>query len=202
MVMTMYYVAIAMLTLLLVPGPTNSLLLQSGVNRGLGMYSLKLIAAEWTAYLIQITAWGMSIDALANYGWVVIMTKILAVAFLFYISLKLWFSTHQDTDGKPAVISISALFLATLNNPKGLFFATFIAPAGTFLQFESYVSFMTVFSLVVLPVGIAWVGLGALCGRSLPTLMSSNRVNRLVSLVIGLFAIIALYNVASTALFT
>ncbi|AHG41271.1 threonine transporter RhtB [Pseudomonas syringae CC1557] len=201
--MAMYYVAIAMLTVLLVPGPTNSLLLQSGISRGLGMYSLKLVAAEWAAYVIQITAWGVSIDALIeNYGWVVVTTKVLAAMFLFYISLKLWFSIHQDADGKPSPISISALFLATLNNPKGLFFATLIAPAGTFLHMESYLSFMTVFSSIVLPVGMVWVVLGAVFGRSLPSIMSGNRVNRFVSLVIGLFAVIALYNVAATTIFT
>ncbi|MEF9674279.1 hypothetical protein QNM99_28040 [Pseudomonas sp. PCH446] len=91
---------------------------------------MKLILAEWVAYLIQITIWGISIDALtANYGWVVVATKILAVIFLFYISLKLWFSVQLDTSGKPSAISVSALFLATLTNPKGLFFASFVAPA-------------------------------------------------------------------------
>ncbi|WP_135007274.1 LysE family translocator [Pseudomonas syringae] len=201
--MTMYYVAIAMLTVLLVPGPTNSLLLQSGISRGLSTYSLKLVAAEWAAYVIQISAWGLSIDALIeHYGWVVVTIKVLAVMFLFYISLKLWFSIHQDPDGKPSPISVSALFLATLNNPKGLFFATLIAPAGTFFHVESYLSFMTVFSLVVLPVGMTWVALGAIFGRKLPSIIAGNRVNRLVSLVIGLFAIIALYNVAATTIFT
>ncbi len=199
--MTTYYMAIAMLTVLLVPGPTNSLLLQSGGSRGFGMYSLKLIVAEWTAYLIQITAWGMSIDALiADYGWVVVAAKVLAVLFLFYISLKRWFSVHQDTDGKPPAISIWALFLATLNNPKGLFFALFIAPVATFSHLESYLSFMAVFSLVVLPVGMAWVGLGAIFGRNLPSIISGSRVSRFFSLVIGLCAIIALYNVASTSI--
>ncbi|MCU1737925.1 MULTISPECIES: LysE family translocator [unclassified Pseudomonas] len=200
--MVMYYVAIAMLTVLLVPGPTNSLLLQSGVSRGLGGYSLKLILAEWIAYLIQITAWGISIDALtANYGWVVVATKVLAVIFLFYISLKLWFSVQLDTSGKPAAISVSALFLATLTNPKGLFFASFVAPAGTFMHLESYLSFMAIFSLVILPVGIVWVGLGAVFGRNLPSIISGNRVNRFVSLVIGLFASMALYNLASKVIF-
>ncbi|PBQ18420.1 threonine transporter RhtB [Pseudomonas congelans] len=200
--MAMYYVAIAMLTVLLVPGPTNSLLLQSGISRGLGIYSLKLVAAEWAAYLIQITAWGMSIDALIeHYGWVVVAIKVLAVLFLFYISLKLWFSIHQEPDGKPSPISIPALFFATLNNPKGLFFATLIAPAGTFLHMDSYLSFMAIFSLVVIPVGVAWTALGAFFGRKLPSRISGNRINRFVSVVIALFAVMTLYNVAATAIF-
>ena len=194
----MHYVAIAMLTVLLVPGPTNSLLLQSGVSRGLGGYSLKLILAEWLAYLIQISAWGLSIDVLtANYAWVVVATKILAVAFLFYIALNLWFSVQADASRKPSAISVSALFLATLTNPKGLFFASFVAPAGTFLQVENYLSFMGIFSLVIFPVGIVWVGLGAVFGRNLPSVISGSRVNRGVSLVIAAFASVMLYNLAS-----
>ncbi|WP_017901796.1 LysE family translocator [Pseudomonas asplenii] len=197
----MYYVAIAMLTVLLVPGPTNSLLLQSGITRGLGSYSLKLILAEWTAYLAQITAWGLFIDALTqNYAWVVVLTKSLAVIFLFYISLKLWFSVQVDPSGKPAAISVSALFLATLTNPKGLFFASFVAPPGTFLHLESYLAFMAVFSLVILPVAIVWVSLGAFCERKLSSFISGNRVNKFVSLVIGVFASMALYNLASNVI--
>lgn len=194
----MSYLTSAMLTILLVPGPTNSLLLQSGVSRGLGGYSLKLIVAEWTAYLIQITAWGLSIDALtANYAWVMVATKILAVVFLFYISLKLWFSAQTDVSGKPSVISVSALFLATLINPKGLFFVSFVAPAETFMHMQSYLSFMAIFSLMIFPVGIVWVGLGAVFGRNLPSLISGSRVNRGVSLVIGGFASVMLYSLAS-----
>ncbi len=197
----MYYVAIAMLTVLLVPGPTNSLLLQSGVSRGLGGYSLKLILAEWLAYLIQISAWGLSIDLLtANYAWVVVATKILAVVFLFYIALNLWFSVQADASGKPSAISVSALFLATLTNPKGLFFASFVAPVGTFLQMENYLSFMGIFSLVIFPVGIVWVGLGAVFGRNLPSVISGSRLNRGVSLVIGAFASVMLYKLASTVI--
>ncbi|SDT16968.1 Threonine/homoserine/homoserine lactone efflux protein [Pseudomonas asplenii] len=197
----MYYVAIAILTILLIPGPTNSLLLQSGVSRGLGNYSLKLIFAEWIAYLLQITSWGLFIDGLAqDYAWVVVLTKIAAVLFLFYISLKLWFSVQLEASGEPSVISVSAMFMATLTNPKGLFFASFVAPVGTFVQVESYLEFMAVFSLVILPVGLVWVGLGAFCGRNFSTILSGNRVNKFVSLVIGLFASVALYNLASNVI--
>ncbi|WP_416768980.1 LysE family translocator [Pseudomonas sp. RHF3.3-3] len=194
----MYYVVIAMLTVLLVPGPTNSLLLQSGVIRGLGTYSLKLVLAEWTAYLIQITAWGVFIDALTqDHAWVVVLTKSLAVMFLFYISFKLWFSAQVDASGKPSAISVSAMFVATLTNPKGLFFASFVAPPGTFLHLQSYLEFMAVFSLVILPVALVWVSLGAFCERNFSALLSGNRVNKFVSLVIGLFASMAFYNLAS-----
>ncbi|WP_242487977.1 hypothetical protein [Pseudomonas sp. TH31] len=129
----MFYIALSLLMVLLVPGPTNSLLLQSGISRGLNAHSFKLIAAEWLAYVTQITLWGVSIDLLvADYSWVVVATKGFAVCFLFYISLKLWFTATDNTSSVTSGITAPELFVATLSNPKGLFFATFVAPIGTF----------------------------------------------------------------------
>ncbi|MGF6400765.1 threonine/homoserine/homoserine lactone efflux protein [Pseudomonas frederiksbergensis] len=198
----MYYIALSLLTVLLVPGPTNSLLLQSGISRGLNGHSFRLIAAEWLAYVIQITMWGISIDLLvADYSWVVIATKIFAVCFLFYISLKLWFSVKGNASSTAAGISVPALFVATLTNPKGLFFVSFVAPVGTFLAMDSYVSFISLFSMVIFPVGLVWVATGAYFGRKLHSVVSGRLVNRAISVVIALFAFGMLFNIASQVVF-
>lgn len=198
----MYYIAISLLTVLLVPGPTNSLLLQSGISKGLNAQSFKLIGAEWLAYMIQITLWGVFIDRLAvDYSWVVTGTKIFAVCFLFYISLKLWFSTRGTATSAVAGITVPELFLATLTNPKGLFFVSFVAPTGTFLALNSYVPFMSLFSVVIFPVGLVWVATGAYCGRKLHSSITGRMVNRTISVVIGLFASVMLFNVASKVVF-
>lgn len=47
-------------TILLTPGPTNTLLASSGVQVGLKK-SAKLIPAEVLGYVISISAWGMLI---------------------------------------------------------------------------------------------------------------------------------------------
>ena len=199
----MFYIALSMLMVLLVPGPTNSLLLQSGISRGLSTHSFKLIAAEWLAYVTQITLWGVSIDLLvADYSWIVVATKVFAVCFLFYISLKLWFTATDNTSSATSGITAPELFVATLSNPKGLFFATFVAPAGTFLSADSYVTFMSLFSVVIFPVGLVWVATGAYFGRKLNSTFSGRRVSRSISVVIGLFASLMLFNIASQVVFT
>lgn len=194
----MNYIALTLMTVLLVPGPTNSLLLQTGINRGFNTRSMRFVGAEWLAYIIQMTMWGVFIDLLiTDHSWVVVATKIFAVCFLFYISLKLWFSVKDHETGAPAGITVPDLFVATLTNPKGLFFVSFVAPAGTFLSLDSYLSFMLLFSVIIFPVGLIWIAAGAFCGRKLHAIVSGRFLSRAISLVIGLFACGMLFNIAS-----
>ncbi|RMQ47624.1 hypothetical protein ALQ04_04054 [Pseudomonas cichorii] len=193
---------LTLLAVLAVPGPTNSLLFQTGMNRGFNARSLQWVAAEWLAYVVQITAWGLTLDRVArDYPWVATLSKAFAVCFLFYIALKLWAmarSGHSDGgQGDQPGLSPTGLFVATLSNPKGLFFASFVAPAGTFLDSADYLAFMSAFTAVVLPVGSAWVIFGACFGSRLNSPRSSRLLNKGVSMVIGLFATGLLYNLAS-----
>ncbi|GFM51432.1 LysE family translocator [Pseudomonas capsici] len=190
---------LTLLAVLAVPGPTNSLLFQTGMNRGFNAKSLLWVGAEWLAYMIQITAWGLTLDRVArDYPWVATLSKAFAVCFLFYIAMKLWSMARaaQHVDDAPG-LSPTGLFVATLTNPKGLFFASFVAPAGTFLSSADYLAFMSTFTAVVLPVGSAWVIFGACFGSRLSSPRSSRLLNKGVSMVIGLFATGLLYNLAS-----
>lgn len=190
---------LALLAVLAVPGPTNSLLFQTGMNRGFNTKSLLWVGAEWLAYMIQITAWGLTLDRVArDYPWVATLSKAFAVCFLFYIAMKLWaMARGGQRAGDAPGLSPTGLFVATLTNPKGLFFASFVAPAGTFLNSADYLAFMSTFTAVVLPVGSAWVIFGACFGSRLSSPRSSRLLNKGVSMVIGLFATGLLYNLAS-----
>ncbi|WP_260957897.1 LysE family translocator [Pseudomonas citri] len=198
----MSYIALSLLTVLLVPGPTNSLLLQTGINRGLNTSSMKFVAAEWLAYVIQMSMWGVFIDLLiTDHSWIVVATKVFAVGFLFYISLKLWFSVKDNMPGATAGVSVPDLFVATLTNPKGLFFVSFVAPVGTFLSLDNYLSFMLLFTAIIFPVGLVWIAAGAFCSRKLQAIVSGRFLSRAISLVIGLFACGMLFNIASQVIF-
>ena len=198
----MSYIAFSLMTVLLVPGPTNSLLLQTGIKRGLNARSMRFVVAEWLAYVIQMTMWGVFIDLLmTEHSWVVVATKFFAVCFLFYISLKLWFSAKDHLPGTSVGITVPDLFVATLTNPKGLFFVSFVAPAGTFLSLSNYLPFMMLFTAIIFPVGLVWIAIGALCGRKLHTIVSGRFLSRAISLVIGLFASGMLFNIASQVVF-
>lgn len=52
------------ITILLTPGPTNTLLASSGIESGVKK-SIKLIPAEAMGYFIAISLWGILIDSVA-----------------------------------------------------------------------------------------------------------------------------------------
>jgi len=54
------------ITILLTPGPTNTLLASSGIQAGIKR-SLKLIPAEVIGYFIAITTWGFLLDSVSHY---------------------------------------------------------------------------------------------------------------------------------------
>ncbi|WNW10378.1 LysE family transporter [Pseudomonas sp. DTU_2021_1001937_2_SI_NGA_ILE_001] len=188
---------LTLFAVLAVPGPTNSLLFQTGVNRGLSLRALRWVVAEWAAYMLQISVWGLTLDWIArDHPWVATASKVFAVGFLFYIAIKLWGMARRGAADTTPGLSPVGLFVATLSNPKGLFFASFVAPAGTFMTGASYLEFMAAFTLVVLPVGAAWVAFGAMFGGRLTSAHATFWMNRGVSMVIALFASGLLYSVA------
>ncbi|WVV46915.1 hypothetical protein THH46_17070 [Pseudomonas sp. NA13] len=88
------------------------------------------------------------------------------------------------------------------DKPQRVVFVSFVAPAGTFLSLDNWLSFMLLFSVIIFPVGLVWIAGGAFCGRKFHAIVSGRFLNRAISLVIGLFACGMLFNIASQVSFT
>ncbi|EFF83566.1 hypothetical protein HMP0015_0959, partial [Acinetobacter haemolyticus ATCC 19194] len=72
------------ITILLTPGPTNTLLASSGIQIGIKR-SLKLIPSEVLGYFIAITAWGFLLESVSHYiPWLPPLIKLLSAAFIIY----------------------------------------------------------------------------------------------------------------------
>ncbi len=119
--------------LLLMPGPTNTLLLRSGVLSGF-RHAWPLSLLECLAYLLQISFWGYLLGHIGdNAPWCLRLVQFASVCYLAKTSYLLW----RKPDGKlspPAEGRVSRLhfFLLTLINPKGLLVVSFIVPVQTF----------------------------------------------------------------------
>ena len=75
------------ITILLTPGPTNTLLASSGIQVGLRK-SLLLIPAEAIGYIIAISAWGMLIGKVSTtLPLLPTFLKLLSAGYIVFLSV-------------------------------------------------------------------------------------------------------------------
>ena len=156
--MTPFELSLAILALLLTPGPTNSLMLLAGAERGFAA-SLRLIPAELAGYLLTVvplTLAGQSV--LAAYPGLKMAVVLLAAAWVAWLALRLWRVTPAET-GRAAV-GPRALFVTTALNPKALIFGLVLLPSPDRLGAN-----LVLFAGLVVVVAMVWSGLGAVLRR-------------------------------------
>lgn len=183
-----FYAAIV----LLVPGPTNTLLLSAGLKLNL-RGACRLVAAEASGYVIAITVWGFFLWSLATqYPWIVSVVKLISATFIFYLAVKMWFkgADFDTTDAPP--LGFRGLFLATLMNPKALLFSSAIFPEAAFRSLEIFLTSTGVFLITLVPIGLLW-------SRSGRLLVMNRTEGRLASIVLRCSSLVLLTFAATLA---
>jgi threonine/homoserine/homoserine lactone efflux protein len=149
---------LGVLGLLLVPGPTNTLLATSGALAGVRR-SLRLLPCELIGYLIAIGVWYRILRPLiALHPSGPLFSKLLACAYLIYTVTKLYNSNPGPSPtacaaGSP--VSPGEIFFVTLLNPKAVVFALLV-----FDQSKLNISEFAVFSVTAPCVALIWISLG------------------------------------------
>lgn len=188
----------ALVLLLVVPGPTNTLLMRAGVLFGFAA-SWRMAFIECLAYLLQVSVWGAVLFYVSAWSpWVVKVTQTAAICYLLQLSFTLW--QRKNTAVDPGTDRFSGLhfFWLTVMNPKGLLIVSFIAPISAFATLQGYARFMTTLALVVIPVGFAWILLGSRFEGGQKAWLTPLRINRATSMVIGCFATVLLGRLADS----
>ena len=103
------------ITILLTPGPTNTLLASSGIETGVKK-SLKLIPAEVVGYFIAISAWGVLIDSIAESLPILPpILKLFSAVYIIYLAFKLWKTSTVAADlNQPSITANLAVILNTV----------------------------------------------------------------------------------------
>ena len=183
-----FYAAIV----LLVPGPTNTLLLSAGLKLNL-RGACGLVAAEAAGYVTAITVWGFFLWSLAaRYPWIVSCVKLISALFIFYLAVKMWFkgADFDTTDSAP--LGFRGLFVATLMNPKALLFSSAIFPASAFRSLDVFLLSTGVFLITLMPIGLLW-------SRSGRLLLMNRTESRLASIVLRCSSLVLLMFAATLA---
>jgi threonine/homoserine/homoserine lactone efflux protein len=146
------------LLLLLMPGPTNTLIMTAGTSQPLRRL-LKLQMAEVAAYLIAVTLLLMLETALGNWRALgAIGLKSIAIGIVLFLAYRLWRHRRLAAAESGALISPRAIFLVTLFNPKSLVFAfaLFSPVAGP----ADLATRLALFAILIVACGWVWIGAG------------------------------------------
>ncbi len=193
--MTQVETAIAILLLLVTPGPTNTLMALAGAERG-WTRALRLIPAELVGYVavtLPLALLGARLLEEAPLARTVVTAT--AGAWVLWLALSMWRLPVMHAAG-PTVTARSVLVTTALN-PKGLVFGLVLLPAFDAPRIAA--NFAT-FGALVVAVAAAWALLGAAVRGSAtrePGLPPSWR--RLASLWLGALGVYLLGRVAGLA---
>ena len=177
------------ITILLTPGPTNTLLASSGIQVGLRK-SLLLIPAEAIGYILAISAWGMLIGKVsATLPLLPTFLKLLSAGYILFLAFKLWRTANQEVVLNQPTIRPRELLCATLLNPKALLFASAIFPTTAWQSQEIYVVHMSSFVGMILPIALFWISVGAVLATNKVKWLSQAKLQRTASVVLVSFAI-------------
>lgn len=176
-------------SILLTPGPTNTLLASSGVQVGFKQ-SIFLIPAEAFGYLISITIWGILVDRIAIFAPALPpLLKLCSATYIFYLALKLWKASFKTSHLNVVMIGKLELFFATLLNPKGILFATAVFPASAWVIANDYVAHMLSFLLLLIPIGFFWIYMGQILNSGKIKWLNQANLQRTATLILICFCV-------------
>ncbi|MFN3073405.1 LysE family translocator [Acinetobacter sp. TY2] len=186
------------ITILLTPGPTNTLLASSGIQSGIRK-SLRLIPAEALGYLIAISIWGLIIGTVSKkFPMIPVILKLFSAAYIFYLAVKLWRTATVQEDFTQPSIRPRELFLATLLNPKALLFATAIFPVFVWQSTMAYSAHMLTFLLLIVPIAFFWIMIGSVLASNKISWLNQCNMQRTASLVLISFSVPLSYSALAT----
>ena len=170
-------------TILLTPGPTNTLLASAGIQAGV-KHSLKLIPAEVIGYLIAITSWGVLLESVSHFiPWLPAILKLMSAGFILYLAFKLWMTSSEDIKLDRPLITPKALFLATLLNPKALLLLQqfFHMQRGKFLIYILFTLLSFIFNY---PNCFLWIMFGTVLISNKVTWLNQRNLQRIAAFIL------------------
>jgi threonine/homoserine/homoserine lactone efflux protein len=156
--MTTAQLSLAILALLVTPGPTNTLMFLAGAERG-APRALRLIPAELAGYLVTVVP--LALVGAPLFAALPEARTLLAIAagvWVALLALRLWHLPQADGNAKS--VCARTLFATTLFNPKALVFGLVLLPDPS----NPWPNLAN-FALQVALVAALWAMAGARLGR-------------------------------------
>lgn len=165
--------------LLAAPGPTNALLMEAGVRRGLS--AAGLLGAVAAGYACSVGGALLALGpAIAACPLVATVLKGVCAVWLLRTAVVLW---RRPAQAQTSDFGFRTVFTTTLLNPKGLVVAFGLMPETTGAW--TLAAHLAAFATMAPVVGSAWLALGASLRRS----PGARYAPRAAALVLGGFGV-------------
>ncbi len=186
-----FYV-LTVLTILCVPGPTNTLLATGAATLGTWR-ALPLAFAEIAGYCTSIfTIKTLVRQITTDLSVLRVSFRLLVACYLLWLAWRLF--RQADVIGNVRnVIKPQRVFLTTLLNPKAAIFALGVIP----FQTTGLWVYLTIFVLALLATGIGWIIIGATLGKLASTSGHTRTIPRVGAAIISIFALVLLVTTIS-----
>jgi threonine/homoserine/homoserine lactone efflux protein len=177
------------MAVLLVPGPTNTLLATSGAVSGVRR-SLPLPAAELIGYTLSI--WTLALFVAPIVQASPLISKALRLACAAYL---IWSAVHLWREGANALTSKEPVgfwrvLSVTLLNPKGLLFAFVIIPHLSARDLQAAAPYLAAHSAITVAASFSWITFGALVGAGARTRVDAGFIRRVGASALGVFGLL------------
>ena len=156
-----WFFLVAVFAVLMIPGPTNALLVSSAHQQGIAK-TMRYLPMQLFGYLYAINLWALFIHLMQPFwpkiGLILhVLSSIYTVIWAFY----LWKAKHlQKHSQQHQAIKPYQLFFATLKNPKALLFAAGIFPMQTWDHPQQAMTVFACFSVLLIPPALFWMCFG------------------------------------------
>ena len=115
--------------------------------------------------------------------------KLFSASYIIYLAIKLWRTADVEVSFNQPTIRARELFLATLLNPKALLFASAIFPTIAWTKLDYYLSHMSLFLVLIVPIAFFWTFIGSILASNKIRWLNQSNLQKTASLVLMSFSI-------------
>jgi len=184
--------ALAVLLVLSMPGPTNTLLALAGATLRLQKCAL-LPVAELAGYTITICTLLLLVRPITEGSTVLTAAiRLVSACYLLGLARHLWCVQEQVENARTG---FRRVFITTLLNPKGVVFAFVIFPNPS-SSFWSLGESLLTFTVICVACSATWITVGATLGHRAGAYVGARGIRRSAAVVLGCFAVLTFGSVA------
>lgn len=156
-----YFLILTLLTLFLIPGPSNAIFAYRAYQKNI-LSAFKYFPAEYLGYLYATSLCALFVQIMRPY-WtdLVLILHGLSLIYVLWLAMRLWkySDLHRHVSPKKE-LSSADMFYVTLRNPKAILLTVGILPQQTWDSSQNFFEMMIILLLVMLPSALFWMFFG------------------------------------------